>query len=319
MGKQQLNCMRKVTVTGGVVWFLLSAVPVAGLETDPYTNRDMDVADSLMILDAKVNEALDEIAATWSRGENERAFSTAVYRKLGGRHVIDRLERWAMRVPDVDRIPISRRESVFASLPFHTIPTARIVATSRTINVNGSYVGTDKIGHFFSQGIKFYSRYRRLGTEELAAKRTAAWERSIFGGLTSGIYSNADLVANYEGFLFYRGLFGDDVIAGKPAMFRWQDGRPVRQRAFTWADHVNGFWDEMLNPSSYRRNMVGYMQRRMLRLCADYELRPDRYRMTDREALSKRYRFLGMRDSPSLQPSPFLNQNCPRTAQPIGY
>ena len=27
----------------------------------------------------------------------------------------------------------------------------------------------------------------------------------------SGIFSNADLIANYEGFLFYRGLFDDGV------------------------------------------------------------------------------------------------------------
>ena len=38
-------------------------------------------------------------------------------------------------------------------------------------------------------------------------RRSVTTERGVFGALTTGIYSNADLVANYEGYRFYRGLF----------------------------------------------------------------------------------------------------------------
>jgi len=290
---------------------LLTAGAALAYETDPYTNRDVDLADSLLILDEKMNAALDRIAASWSRGEDEWAFITAVYWDVGGLHWIDKLERWAMNAPEVDKLPISRRESVFSDLPLHAARGARFWGLGRTMNVNGIYVGTDKIGHFLSQGRKFYSRYNRLGSIERAAQRTATWEALIWGRLMSGIFSNADLVANYEGFLFYKGLFQDGVVGDKVAMFRWEDGRPVRQRSFSWADHVNEFWDETLNPNSYAAAIVPHMQRRILRLCDDYARRPERYRVGDRDALHARYREIGMRVATAPVPARFLAENCP--------
>ncbi len=61
----------------------------------------------------------------------------------------------------------------------------------------------------------------------------------LFGA--TGSYSNADLVANYEGYRFYRSLFDDDVISGKTAILRWENNRWVIQREFDWADHVNEY------------------------------------------------------------------------------
>ena len=300
-------------VFGAAAGALLTAATATAYETDPYTNRDVDLADSLEILDEKMNAALDRIAASWSRGEDEWAFITAIYRDVGGLHWIDKLERWAMHAPEVDKLPISRRESVFSELPLHAARGARFWGLGRTMKVNGIYVGTDKIGHFLSQGRKFYSRYHRLGTIERAANRTAAWEGLIWGYLLSGIFSNADLVANYEGFLFYRGLFRNGVVGDKMAMYRWEDGRPVRQRPFSWADHVNAFWDETLNPNTYAAAIVPHMQRRILRLCDDYARRPDRYRVGDRDALHARYRQIGMRVATAPEPSRFLAENCPPT------
>ena len=148
---------------------LLAAAPAIATETDPYTHRDLDLADSLEILDLQVNDSLDRVAASWDRGEDEWLFVTAVYASIGSIHWVDPLERWAMNAPEVDRLPIRRREAVFAEIPLIRAQMAR-VTLGRTINVNGVYIGTDKIGHFISQGRKFYGRFRRLGTEEHAAR-----------------------------------------------------------------------------------------------------------------------------------------------------
>ena len=51
-------------------------------------------------------------------------------------------------------------------------------------------------------------------------------ERWLFGQLTTSIYSNADLVANYEGYRFYRSLFEDGVVPGKPAIVRFAGDAP---------------------------------------------------------------------------------------------
>ena len=272
----------------------------------------MDLVDSLQVLDAQVNDALDRVAVSWDRGEDEWAFVNAVFARLGSIHWVDPLERWAMEAPEVDKLPTSRRGAVFANIPLIRPQLVRIWL-ARTINVNGVYIGTDKIGHFISQGRKFYGRFKRLGSEERAARRTATWEGLIWGGLSSGIYSNADLVANYEGYRFFRGLFHDGIVAGKGPMFHWQTGRPIRLRSFTWADHVNPLWDEMLNPAAYAASVVPYLQRRMLDLCDDFAQRPERYRIEHFDALNQRYRLLGMRKNEGLRPEPYLSAHCPAT------
>lgn len=288
----------------------IAQMPLVAGETDPYTNRDIDIDDSIEILDAKVNEALDRISANWSRGCNERAFIFAVYRDLGGLHWVDKIERWAMFEPDIHRLPSNRADSVYAEMPFLRSSGARIGNFSRTINVNGIYMSTDKLGHFFSQGRKFYTRHERLGTVAQAARRTARWEGFIWGQLLSGIYSNADLVANYEGFLFYRGLFNDGVVNDQEAIFHCQDGSLVKRREFTWADHVNSLWDEMINPSYFKQSLVPAIERRMLRLCADYAKRPERYQIRNPVDLQARYRVLTLRESSVPPISQFLNEKC---------
>ena len=86
----------------------LAAPLTGGYEIDPYTNRDVDVADSLTALDAKVNAALDDVAASWSGGEDDWRMVTAIYRQLGGLHWVDKLERWAMDATVVEKIPNTR-------------------------------------------------------------------------------------------------------------------------------------------------------------------------------------------------------------------
>ncbi len=301
---------RAVAGMAGIAALCAGALAMA-YETDPYTNRHIDIADSLRVLDVKVNATLDEIAAKWSRGEDEWAFVTAVYRRLGGLHWVDKLERWAMNNAEVEKLPISRRESLIRDFPLRTSRVASLFGFGPTIKVAGVHLGTDKIGHFFSQGRKFYRRYRRLGDEARAARRSVTTEAGLFGQFTTGVFSNADLVANYEGYLFYRGLFHDAVVGGKPALFYWRHGRPLRRRWFTWADHVNAFWDEALNPNDYARALLPHVTARLLRLCEDHARRPERYRVDDAEALRARYRHAGLRDNRWLCPDAYLTANCP--------
>ena len=302
---------RRLLTLALLPFFALSA---AGYEIDPYTNRDVDVADSLVVLDAKVNEALDGIAESWDERPSESGLILAVYRTLGGIHWVDKLERWAVNSDAVAKVPNSRRESIISDFPLHAGRVAAIFGFGPTINIGGAYVGTDKIGHFFSQGRKFYRRYRRLGDEERAARWSVVTETGLFGRLTTGVLSNADLVANYEGYLFYRGLLHDGVVGGKPALFRWQQDELVRQRDFTWRDHVNEFWDEALNPNAYSPALRPFAEQRLLRLCEDFAARPERYQVADAERLFARYRHVGVLDTSWLAPANYLPTHCPSRA-----
>ncbi len=279
-------------------------------ETDPYTSRHIDIADSAPALDRQVNAALDELAASWRRGADEGRFAKALYRKLGGRHWVDKLERWAIKSPEVEKLPVTRRQSIYAQLPMYATRVAGIFGFGPTIKVNGALIGTDKLGHFLSQGWKFYRRYRRMGDEARAAKRSVTTEKAIFGRLTTGAYSNADIVANYEGYRFYRSLFEAGVVPGKGAIFVWEAGKPVRRRNFAWADHVNAFWDEAINPNAYDRLLLPLIEEVLLGHCARFKNQPERYAAPDADALFRRYQRIGVVDTRDLRPDRFLEARC---------
>ncbi|MGI8469205.1 MAG: hypothetical protein ACR2N3_12215 [Pyrinomonadaceae bacterium] len=117
----------------------------------------------------------------------------------------------------------TRYKTDFRNSIFLVFPTD-FIGLSSTVNLYGAEFGTDKIAHFFQQGYSYYKIYNRALAEGLApdeaAEKAVKWgqktERTIYGTLISGVYSNADLFANYAGMKFYLGLtrqikIGDDA------------------------------------------------------------------------------------------------------------
>lgn len=296
-----------IAVTGAA---LTLSAPAVAYETDQFYNRSQPIADSTEVLNRKVNDTLAEIVANWRTDDDQWAFVNSVYKKLGGRHWVDKLERWAMKSPEVDKLETPRYDSIYAGMPIWSTRTTFLFGIGSTLRINDELVGSDKIGHFFSQGRKYYRRYLRYESETEAAKQSAFTERAIFGSGTTGSYSNADLVANYEGHRFYRSLFEDDVIPGKPAILRWENDGWIIQRDFDWADHVNEYWDEALNVNRYDNLIYRRVRKRMIDLCPQYWDNPSLYTIENEEALKARYSHLQLHDTWHLR----LDALCPATA-----
>jgi hypothetical protein len=276
-------------------------------ETDQFTNRDKQIADSTVLLNAKVNQTLENIVADWDRGHDEMAVVNAIYHDIGGHHWVDKLERWAMKSDDVEKLDTPRYDSVFSGLPWYALRVTSFFGVGKTIRVNQQLVGSDKIGHFLSQGRKFYRRFRKSSSEEDAAARGAYTERAIFGRFTTGSYSNADLVANYEGHRFYRSLFEDDIVPGKAAILRWEEDGWVMQRKYDWADHVNEYWDEALNINHFDALLYKHMHERLVSLCPNYWQDPQSYTIENEAPLREKYAHIGIRDTSELR----LDSLCP--------
>ncbi len=276
-------------------------------ETDQFSNRDIPIADSTEPLNARVNETLENIIADWRKGHDEMAVVSAIYHEIGGHHWVDKLERWAMKSDQVEKVATPRYDSVFSGLPWYALRVTSFFGVGKTIRVNDQLIGSDKLGHFLSQGRKYYRRYRRSYSEQDAAQHSAFTERAIFGRVTTGSYSNADLVANYEGHRFYRSLFEDDIVPGKPAILRWEDSGWVIQRDFDWADHVNEYWDEALNINHFDALLYKSMHERLVSLCPQYWENPELYTIADEAPLREKYAHLGLRDTSELR----LDSLCP--------
>jgi hypothetical protein len=283
------------------VALLLAPRPGGAYETDQFTDRLTPLADSTELLNAPVNQAIEDAVAYWKGPRDDWKVVTAIYNDIGGRHWVDKIERWAWESEEVDKLQTSRFDSIYRGHPLWATRWMALFGVGPTIKLNGQLIGSDKLGHFISQGRKFYRRYMKYQDESKAAEHSAYTERALFGQMTNGVYSNADLVANYEGFLFYRSLFEDDIIPGKPAILTWTGEGWSVQRPFTWADHVNEYWDEALNVNFYDKLLYPHMKERIEAFCPDYFQEPDLYEIQDEKSLQKRYAHLQLRDTSELR------------------
>lgn len=293
-----------------VAALVLVAGPARAYETDQFSNRLMPLQDSTAVLDQRVNESIVQAAAAAGGKQSQRKVVDAIYHDIGGHHWVDKIERWAMKSDEVDRNTPDRYASIYQGHPLWATRVAALFGVGPTIKVNQTLIGSDKLGHFLSQGRKFWRRYTRYLDEARAAEHSAYTERALFGQMTTGVYSNADLVANYEGYRFYRSLFEDEIVPGKRAILAWETDHWVVQRPFTWADHVNAYWDEALNVNHFDALLYPHMKERLLGFCDDYFTEPAVYDVHDEAALEDRYADLQLRDTSELR----LSNLCPQEA-----
>ena len=131
-------------------------------------------------------------------------------------------------------------------------------------------------------------------SEERIAGRGRFNERWIFGQATTSVYSNADLVANWEGYLFYRSLFEDDVVPGKGAVVRWGSRgahieRPIDCATTSTTTGTNP------DPSYPRPGLAKYLGRGCAALRRLPE-RPGALRRRARRRARTRYAAIGLRE-----------------------
>lgn len=276
-------------------------------ETDQFSNRADPIADSTQVLNRKVNRAIARVVEKRRTGDDRMAFVNALYGKLGGRFLVDRLEKWAIESPEVEKLKTGRYNSVYSGHPIWAVRVTKLFGVGQTMRVNNQLIGTDKLGHFVSQGRKYYRRFLYYDSEEKAAEQSAFAEWAVFGQMSNGNFSNADLVANYEGHRFFRSLFEDDIVPGKPAILRWEGNGWSIQRQFDWADHVNEYWDEALNINHFDAMLYKHMYKRFITYCPRYWQNPSLYTIFNESRLKDRYSHLGLRDNSVLR----LDSLCP--------
>ena len=280
---------------------LIAPATAGAFETDQFSNRDQVIADSTSQMNRQVNLAIAHaITGKYGRRDDMQVVN-GIYYKIGGKHWVDKIERWAMETDEIDRLDTGNHESIYAGHPIWATRVASLFGVGATIKINAVLVGTDKFGHFLSQGRKFYRRWLKMHDESKAAEHSAYTERALFGQMTTGSYSNADLVANYEGYLFYRSLFEDNIIAGKPSILQWKGDHWIMQRPFDWSDHVNDYWDEALNVNHYDKLLYPHMKARLLMLCDEYQSAPELFVIHDEAVLLRRYHHLQLRDTSELR------------------
>lgn len=266
------------------------------LETDQFSVPAQPLADLGPVVDDKVTFELQQVIvrANSDRREERRLAQAAHWQWLADKHhrkaddvssnfgvanafyhaiaggAVPRceIEDWVLashtlRAQLLQPMPVSA--SVYGANPFER--PFLLVELSPTMRLHDQYIGVDKLGHFFQQGHEYYERFveaRAAGKSEAEATRLAVaggvkQEHGFYGEAIIGIYSNADLAANYAGLLFYRNLF-EPVTVGHvtlPPMIT-RDGDTLvmdpRVKENVLKPFVTEHWNEAMNPCHY----VGY-------------------------------------------------------------
>jgi hypothetical protein len=192
------------------------------------------------------------------------------------------LPRWGLRGYDLDRqmrelladrsYALSLNDSIYRDVDFLEGLSLRLKALSDVVVIDGQLVGLDKIGHFFAEGWRYFEHTHDDGDSlEQAMQWGSRQEAGKFGYDTTGIFSFADLVANFNGWRFWNEIrhTRDDPLKRPVENFfsrpyvvcdlRLLDSirhlKPIRTwkltRAFDLRDYVDGAWDEGNNCNSY--------------------------------------------------------------------
>ena len=229
-------------------------------ETDQFTTPSAPLHDFGPELSRKVVEIIE---SDRTGDDPERVLS----RWVGHNFFSSRLTRWMNKLRVAEH-PASFRPSVFASIyrrALSPLP-ASFLFDAPTVRVHGYYLGADKIDHFFQQGHTYYENATKYELEGVGTNGAIAavvahgvlQEHKYLGTAMSGVFSNADLAANYAGMKFYQNLRHSVRIGERvwPPMFeRSSEGwrlrpgiNPDRLLLPFFSNHL----DESLNPSRYR-------------------------------------------------------------------
>lgn len=240
-------------------------------EVDQFTRPEgqpLVLADSAPVLTAEVNRRLalaverandrymefhGKKGTRWPqpRCDEERLYTMLTDQLAGA--VIGELETFAEESPDIERRRVTLEQSIYRNFFWQASPTLmwseRVAAV---IRLQGVEMGTDKLGHFFSEGYSYFLATEQLERDIESALLFGEWSESVYyGAQTTGVFSFADLVANTQGLRFWNRVLGrkPDPLTGQPVTpyvvcdgDRWQ----VAQ-AFAWDDYVDSGWSEAVN------------------------------------------------------------------------
>ena len=240
--------------------FLLACPQLTqALETDNYLTWDLELRDSSKKINQFILDQIEEALVKINRKKNSvsceeasliiaKEFTTyPPFKMILEDWLVDNLNSDEIYPQDMNYIDQSIYQNTYGSI-------LKWIPLSPNIQVNGYYFGTDKLSHFTSTARRYFDHY--LNEMKKGKTEQEAQESSIFFGLkneftilgiqTVGVFSYADVEANYQGLLFYKKMCMDS--SDTYLKFSKKDGWTL-QKTPDIRQFVSPYWDETFYPS----------------------------------------------------------------------
>lgn len=291
-----------------LVGLLLTSVwpPLYAAEVDQFS-QFRELKDSRAVIEAEVNRRI-KVAVRRANDfypkpqqhkkehhrKRPRCDANRLYGQLQSqlaRPIIGQLESFAEESAQVDKYRVTFQQSIYrdyASMEAPTLVLSERIAA--VIRIGEVYMGSDKLGHFFTEGLSYFEVNDRLQDGNGDAIKVASdpqvdaedsvlqqgflfgkWSESLyFGAQTTGVFSFADLTANFHGLRFWNRILArqpDPLLRQEVDPYiRCQGTRWQIVQAFNFEDYVDQGWNEAVNCSAFRteellQNVLRYQPR----------------------------------------------------------
>lgn len=268
--------------------------PVAAFETDQYNLPEKPLADigaevseyareNIAEAFAKINAQIvelqncpernpaakncgspDEIRKKLENLRSEETLAREVFKLLGG-GIPPFTNAGTWMEAHRFRAQPARFKTSFGKSIFRTAP-VNYLTISETVRLYGVEFGTDKIAHIFQQGYTYYRTVERAKAKKLSyeegVRKANNWgrmtEKTYYGFWVSGVFSNADLAANFAGMKFYENLTRETKLGKRtlPPILVLKDGvwafnGSAAQSELLLKPFISEHLNEALNPSIF--------------------------------------------------------------------
>ena len=246
------------------------------LETDQYMTFETELSDSSAEIDQLINEQMNQAVVKLSPDLSCLEASHEVLSWVGGQygdktgvpeeHILENTQIDIFPDRSLERSDYIGRSVYQDSLTLKTFPLAP------TLKLNGVYVGSDKVGHFFSVGRYYYRVYLRSRKLRMGHQRAMQnsfemgliSEKTYYGYMASGVFSFADLQANYDGFRWILSFCNKQT----PKLYK-ENGKWHWSNDFKIANYASPLWDESYNTNSYTRRRGKQVTQHLNQMCSN--------------------------------------------------
>ena len=287
------------TIIRIIAVFLATAIfsfqPSKAAEIDSVTPRRIHLDDSLHAINAIFNQRMMEgITKANDRRDDIKNLTAEefcdediLYTEMRKAIFQSFTASWGLKGYSLDKqlrellddrsYSLSLNDSIYRDINYIEGFSLNIKELSDVVRVSGHLVGLDKLGHFFAEGWQYFELTREEGKNlEQALRRGKEQEAGKYGYTTTGIFSFADLVANFNGLRFWNRVLGKNndqllnfvanlfdnpyvtcdiqVIASLRHMKivkAWE-----QNRKFDLSLYLDGVWDEGNNCNSYANPVI---------------------------------------------------------------
>ena len=221
-------------------------------------------------VDLRVRESVRSMNQTGARECDWDRFTDEVGSRLR-RPVYGQIEYFIKHASGLARSEIEFERSVYQHLPlpsFAAILAGTVIGIgfAPAIHHDGLSIGADKFGHFMDEGYFYYLIVHRAGRPVDDALKFGIKTEETFNGLwTSGIFSHADLAANYDGLQFWTDVLGTPTDRARSKYVGCSAGVWASKMAVDLAPYVSPAWDEAINCNRYRSAAIEMAVDRSLR------------------------------------------------------